>query len=143
MDPFPKEIREYIAPDGNNGRISKERKSSGRNIGVDMEKKIPLSVPYEEGLYQRLKDPKFAAGYLMACLESGEPDAKEVFLLALRHVAKAQGFKNVSLNTGLGRESLYKSISGKGDPKISTLFAILDALGLRFSIEPAKRKKAA
>lgn len=107
-----------------------------------MKKRIK-SVSYEEGLMQRLKDPEYACEYLMACLESKEGDAKELFLLALRDVAKAHRFQTVAGKTGLGRESLYKAISEKGDPKLSTLVVVLQAMGLKFSIEPDERKKAA
>ena len=96
------------------------------------------SVPYTQGLYKRLQNPEYAKGYLMACLESDEEGWEQTFLLALRDVAKAYGFKNISAKTKLGRESLYKAISIKGNPKLSTLISILDAVGLKLSIETKK-----
>lgn len=96
------------------------------------------SVPYMDGLLERLKNPEYAAGYLMTCLESEEGNTEEAFLLALRDVARAHGFKYISGKTKLGRESLYKAISKKGNPKLSTLTSILDAVGLKLSIEAKK-----
>ena len=88
-------------------------------------KKQKRSAPYEEGLLERLKDPEYAAEYLMACLESKTKDSEELFLMALRDVAKAHSFLIVAKKARLGRESLYKAISRKGNPKLSTLNSIL------------------
>lgn len=96
------------------------------------------SVPYEEGLMERLKDPEYAAEYLMGCLEDQEGDPEELFLLALRDVAKAHGFSAISKKSKLGRESLYKAISKKGNPKLSTVVAVLEAMDLELSIQPKK-----
>jgi probable addiction module antidote protein len=96
------------------------------------------SVSYEEGLLERLKNPKHASAYLMACLEDKEGDVEERFLLALRDVARAHGFADLSKKAKLGRESLYKTISDKGNPKLSTVFSILDAMDLELNIHPKK-----
>jgi len=96
------------------------------------------SISYDIGLIERLKDPEYAAGLLMACLEEKEGDPEKLFLVALRDVAKAHGFKVVAEKANLGRESLYKAISKKGNPKLTTLTAILDAMGLKITIKPRK-----
>ena len=90
---------------------------------------------YEESLLESLKDPKEAAAYLNVHLEDDEADAEELFLLALRDVAKAHGFGDVAKNAALGRESLYKALSSDGNPKFSTLRSLLKAMGLKLSIE--------
>lgn len=95
-------------------------------------------ISYEGGLLERLKDPEYAAQYLMVCLESRERNVEELFLIALRDVAKANSFRSISKKTKLGRESLYKALSDKGNPTLSTLTSILNAMGLRISIEPRK-----
>lgn len=102
-------------------------------------KKQKRSVSYEEGLLERLKDPGYAAEYLMACLESKEGDPEGLFLVGLREVARAHSFQRISKKTKLGRESLYKAVSKKGNPKLSTLASILEAMGLKISIEPKKK----
>ena len=38
---------------------------------------------------------------------------------------------------GLGRESLYKSLSENGNPEFSTILRVVKALGLKLSVEPA------
>jgi probable addiction module antidote protein len=104
-------------------------------------KKHPPSVPYEEILYEDLKDPKTAVEYLNACLEDTEhPD---VFLLALKDVAKAWGFTEVSEQTGLNRVTLYRMLSEKGNPTFTSLLSILDAMNLRLSVKKKKRVAAA
>jgi probable addiction module antidote protein len=90
---------------------------------------------YEESLSEALKDPKEAAEYLSACLEGG---SREVFLLALRQVAAAHGVGLVAKRSRLGRESLYRTLSDKGNPTLDTLLRLLDAAGLKLSVAAKK-----
>jgi probable addiction module antidote protein len=95
---------------------------------------------YEEGLNESLKDPKEAAAYLNVHLEDDGESAEDLFLMALRDVAKAHGFGDVAKNAELGRESLYKALSPEGNPKFSTLRSLLKAMGLKLSIEQEDKK---
>jgi len=95
---------------------------------------------YEESLDESLKDPKEAVAYLNAHLEDDAEDSEELFLLALRDVARAHGFGGVAQNASLGRESLYKALSSTGNPKLSTLRALLKALGLKLTVAEEERK---
>ena len=97
--------------------------------------KTKKSVSYEEGLMERLKDPQYAAGYLETSMNDKESNPEELFLIALRDVAKAYGFTHIAKKSHLGRESLYKALSKKGDPRLSTLTSVLDAIGLKLSIQ--------
>ena len=54
---------------------------------------------------------------------------------ALGHVAKARGMSDIAKKTGLGRESLYKAVSGNIKPKLDTVNKILNAVGLSLSVE--------
>lgn len=90
---------------------------------------------YEEDLNEALKKPREAAAYLNAHLEDEEEDSEELFLLALRDVARAHGISEIADRTDLGRESLYKTLSAGGNPKFNTLRAILKAMGLKLSVE--------
>ena len=99
------------------------------------------TISYEEGLQERLKDPSYAAEYLNAHLEDYDGHTVEVFLLALRHVAAAHGFATISKKSDLGRESLYKTLSKSGNPKIETLSKLLHTMGLKLSVEPKLSKK--
>ncbi len=108
-----------------------------------MRKKITKKARnYEEDLLESLKQPKEAIAYLNAHLEDEEKDAEELFLMALRDVARAHGFGEIASRADLGRESLYKALSHEGNPRLTTLRSVLKALGLKLSVEP-ERKKAA
>jgi probable addiction module antidote protein len=88
---------------------------------------------YQTDLIDSLKDPCEAAAYLSAAIEEGD---RAVFLLALRNVAEAHGgMAAVAKKANLSRESLYRMLSGKGNPEIKSLYAVLHAIGLRLAIE--------
>ncbi len=93
---------------------------------------------YEESLIEALRNPLEAAAYLNAHLENDEPDAEELFLLALRDVAKAHGIGRTAKKTSLGRESLYKTLSKNGNPKFDTLKALLASFGLKLLVDIRK-----
>jgi probable addiction module antidote protein len=88
---------------------------------------------YEDGLKKALTDPIEASEYLNESLESGSQD---IFLMALRDVANARGFTQIARDTSLNRENLYRILSEKGNPQLSSLKNILDSLGLRLTIKP-------
>lgn len=94
----------------------------------------PLTRPYKAGLLNRLQDPSFAAEYLTASAEDSEP---VVYLSALRNVAEAQGITKIAAAAGLPRESVYRALSPKGNPRWSTLSAILRATGLKLTVHRA------
>ena len=102
------------------------------------------SRSYQEGLHKRLQDPQEAAAYLDAALEEGDRD---VFLLALRDVAQARlgGMSELAQQSGLNREALYRTLSATGNPELASLDKLLQALGLRLSVEarPARQAEAA
>ena len=95
---------------------------------------------YRAELLKQLIDPKEAAEYLNACLE----DSEEVFLLGLRDVVEARGgMGDLSQQTQLNRENLYRSLSKKGNHKLSSLSSILEAVGIRLQFAPARKQKRA
>ena len=92
-----------------------------------------LSVSHRERLVEELRaDPALAAEYLNAAAEDGDP---RVYLTALRTVAEAQGMAKVAKAAGVPRESLYRALSADGNPRFSTLHAILKAAGLKIAVE--------
>ena len=93
------------------------------------------SITYDVGLHEDLRDPVEAAEYLNAALEDGVQD---VFLMALRDVAKAHGLTRLARETSLNRENMYRILSEEGNPQLSSLKALLDSLDLRLSIEPKR-----
>lgn len=97
------------------------------------------SRSYQTELVEALKDPEEAAEYLNAALEEGDAEA---FLLALRNVAEARGgVGRLSASAGLNRESLYRTLSGQGNPRLRNLGALLHAMGLRLAVEVEPRKQ--
>jgi probable addiction module antidote protein len=106
-----------------------------------MPRKTNLTTPYRSSLLESLKNPDHAAQYLNACLEDQDP---RVFLLALRDVADASGgIRDLSRQSGLNRESLYRMLSGDGNPSLDSLTAVLNAVGLRLFVQSAERKHRA
>jgi probable addiction module antidote protein len=71
--------------------------------------------------------------YLEAAFEDGDP---QVIAAALGDVARAKGMTQVAKATGLGRESLYKSLSPNGQPELATVLKVMDALGLKLMATP-------
>ncbi len=92
-----------------------------------------VTVPYEVGLLEDLRDSREAAAYLNAALEDDDP---RIFLLALRHVAEALGMSQVSHGSGLNRENLYRMLSSNGNPQLNSLYTLLRSIGLRLAIQP-------
>jgi probable addiction module antidote protein len=94
---------------------------------------------YEEGLVEKLKDAEFAAEYLNVSLEDSDEGADERFLIALRQVAKAHGMTAVAERSGMARQAMYRALSESGNPELSSLRALLDAMGLRLAVEQKQR----
>jgi len=93
----------------------------------------PLTVSHRERLIDELRaEPKLAAEYINAAAEDGDP---RVYLAALRTVAEAQGIAKVAKAAGVPRESLYRALSAGGNPRFSTLHAILKAAGLKMAVQ--------
>jgi probable addiction module antidote protein len=108
------------------------RKPLARKVAVA----APKSRLHADSMVEMLKaDPAFANAYLQSASEdSHTTEGREALLIALRHVAQAQGMNEVAAKAGIQRESLYRVLSPKGNPTLSTLLAVLGAAGLRFSV---------
>jgi probable addiction module antidote protein len=96
----------------------------------------PRSVSHEQKVLERLRtDPTFATEYLKAAME--DSDEPRVLLIALRRIAQARGgIARVAKEAGVERESLHRALSGRGNPRFSTLSAVAKAVGLRLTVEP-------
>lgn len=100
------------------------------------------SVSYKEGLIRRLKkDPELQFEYLKASLEENG-DMPETILGALRDVAEARGYEKLASDAGLSQKALYKILSKKENahPRFETIVQILDALGVRLTLAPMKKR---
>ncbi len=60
-----------------------------------------------------------------------------VFVVALGYLAKKRGMTKLAKETGLNRESLYKSLSSDGNPAFATIKKIAQALDIRMVTQPA------
>ncbi|WP_274629521.1 addiction module antidote protein [Arvimicrobium flavum] len=80
-----------------------------------------------------LDDDDAIAAYLDAVLEEGDP---QLLAAAIGDVARARGMTDIARSANLSRESLYKALSGTGNPEFSTIMKVLQAMGLRISIRP-------
>jgi len=90
---------------------------------------------YKEHLLKSLQDPEEEAAYLDACLEDEDP---HVFLMALKDVAEARGgMGKLSRDSSLNRQSLYRTLSKTGNPKLINIRSILSSLGMNLHITPA------
>jgi probable addiction module antidote protein len=98
-------------------------------------KLAPRSVPHRKSTIAWLnRDPAHAAALLDAALETG--DAGD-FMAALRLITDARGgIGKIAQETGLNRETLYRTLSKKGNPQLSSLLPILHAAGLKIAVQP-------
>ena len=83
---------------------------------------------------EHLKTEKDVVAYLEAALEDDDP---ALVAAALGDIARAKGMSQLARETGLGRESLYKALSGNGNPSFATILKIMHALGVRLHAEAA------
>ncbi len=88
-------------------------------------------APFDAADY--LDDETTIAEYLTAALEDPNPD---VFLIAVRDVARARGMAQLAKDAGLGRESLYKALTPGAKPRYDTVLKLLNALGVKLSATP-------
>jgi probable addiction module antidote protein len=103
--------------------------------------KTKSSVSHDEVVVKKLRTSHaFAVEYLKAALADDEEPG--VLLIALRRIAEARGgLAKVAKEAGIERESLYRALSSRGNPRLSTLFAVTKALGLTLTVESVKSVK--
>ena len=85
---------------------------------------------------EHLKTDEDIALYLDACLEEAGDDPAFI-AKALGNVARARGMSQLARDTGLGRESLYKALSGEGNPSFATILKVIHALGVKLHAQTA------
>lgn len=78
-----------------------------------------------------LDSPEAQAAYLSEIMEGGDPSE---IAQAIGTVARARGMASIAREAGVGRESLYKALSGSGNPEFGTVLKVLGALGLGLSV---------
>lgn len=82
-----------------------------------------------------LRTPQEQSAYIEAVLEEGDP---ATIAVALGDIAKARGVSAFARETGLSRETIYKTFRAGGNPTLETLSRAIKALGLRLAVVPDK-----
>jgi probable addiction module antidote protein len=103
-------------------------------------KRATLVSHHDREVAELRADRELAIEYLRVALASlDDPGDRAAGLLALRTVAEAYGgLGAVAKSAGISRESLYRALSPKGNPTLKTVLAVLSAVGMRLSVEPAR-----
>lgn len=86
---------------------------------------------------EHLQTEEDMALYLQACMDEAGDDAAFI-ASALGTIARARGMSQLARDTGLGRESLYKALSGEGNPSFATILKVVNALGLKLNAASAQ-----
>lgn len=94
------------------------------------------TVPFDAAEY--LNDEETQVAYLNEVLAECDAGA---LIAALGTIARARGMSELARRTGLGRESLYKTLSGQGNPGFRSIVGVAAALGYRFEIRPVQRRR--
>jgi DNA-binding phage protein len=115
-------------------RISAKLRNIGKTIGVET---MHRSISYHEELIEALKDPLEAAPYIEVVLEEGDP---KMLSKALKNVIAAQGgVDKLSEQVKQSYNKLDQMLEEKGEIEISSLSALLDALGLQLAVTVKSR----
>jgi probable addiction module antidote protein len=83
---------------------------------------------------QYLDNKEVISEYLTQVLEDGDMDE---LLEAIGHIAKAKGMSEIASETGLGRESLYKTFQAGSKPRFETIMKVLHSLGIQIKATAA------
>jgi len=80
------------------------------------------------------KDPAYARELLNEILADGAMDEA---MIVLRQMSKASGGVDaVARAAHLNGKTLYRTLSPKGNPQVSTLAAVLRTMGLGLAVQP-------
>jgi probable addiction module antidote protein len=86
------------------------------------------------------KDPAFAAEYLNSVLEDGD---QEELMPALRRMSDAfGGVQELAGKAKLNANTLYRTLSPKGNPELKSLRAVLRAMGMQLTVRPLRKRVA-
>jgi probable addiction module antidote protein len=90
--------------------------------------------PHDEAMAKLFQeDPAYALKLLNSILEDGD---QAELLIVLRQMTRAfGGVQSVAEKAHLNPTQLYRTLSEEGNPALSSLTAILRAMGLRLAVE--------
>jgi probable addiction module antidote protein len=103
--------------------------------------KTPAWRSHEDATIESLrKDPAFAAEYLNSILEDGD---QKKLMLALRRMSRAfGGVQKLAEEAELNANTLYRTLSPKGNPELKSLRALLRAMGMQLTVRPLRKRVA-
>lgn len=100
----------------------------------------PRTIPFDPARY--LDTPEAVEEFLIASFEdAAEEGDPRVITQALGVVARARGMTRMAEDAELSRTALYRALSEEGRPELSTIFKVMQALGLRLA--PVRMNNAA
>jgi probable addiction module antidote protein len=79
-----------------------------------------------------LKDDQDCVMYLAAIMDEADGDEK-LIAAAIGDIARARGMMQVSRDTGMAREALYRALSSEGNPSFATVLKVTKALGIKLT----------
>ena len=94
-----------------------------------------LTRPWAASDY--LENEEDIVAYLEAAFDDGD---SRLITAALGDIAKSKGMTKIASEAGLGRESLYKTLSHDGNPSFSTVLKVMQCLGIR--LHPTVMRRA-
>jgi probable addiction module antidote protein len=98
---------------------------------------MPLKIkPFN--ILDHLKTPEQRAGYLEAALAEGDAGT---IALVIGDIVRAMGVAKVVKDTGLSRETIYKSFKAGGNPTLSTTLKVAKALDLKLAFQSTAKSK--
>ncbi|HMR31520.1 MAG TPA: putative addiction module antidote protein [Geminicoccaceae bacterium] len=90
---------------------------------------VPATRPFDSAEF--LDSEEAIAEYVLAATEDGDASA---IARALGVIARARGMSALARETGIPRTTLYKALSGQGNPELATVAKIARALGFRLTL---------
>ncbi len=94
----------------------------------------PSKATHSIELVTSLRTKNEVAAFLNTAFEASANDPRRI-AEALGTAARAYGISQLSRDTGIARENLYRSLSLRGNPSLSSLTKVVRALGLRLRVE--------
>lgn len=120
---------------GDKGSQGRDIKQAGR-IAKAWKEQIMTEQFSRWDSSEYLKTEEDMAEYLDACIEEAGDDPAFI-AKALGVIARARGMTQVARDSGLSRESLYRALSGEGNPEFGTILKVIKALGLKLHVQAA------
>ena len=101
--------------------------------------RLPASRSHEKATVESFrKNPAFAAEYLNTILEDGD---QEELMLALRRMSQAfGGVQKLAEEAKLNANTLYRTLSPKGNPELKSLRSVLRAMGMQLTVRPIRKR---